>query len=454
MLETLLSVLWGAASILGSLAIISIIIILHEIGHYYCAKQVGINADAVCVGFGRLLFQKSDKNKTKWQLRLWPIGGYVDLCSNKKRKINQFLNLSYRKKVWIMLGGVMMNAILAIFLFYCCNIIGYEYKITRVGKINPSSLAEISGLQSGDIIKEINNNEVTTWRDVALPIITSKTTGFPINMVVERDQKRVRLQKVQGHLITFVNNKGILQSYGIVPAVEDWPAIILKVEPTSPAYSAGLQSKDQITHINDQPIEYAYELINTIKENPNSKVRLTIIRNGQVIQRELTIEDRGTIVRYGYAGIKIKNATRDPSQYGFLAFNPISALWQALVETYQYILIQAATIYLLVRGILPLQTLGGPVVILAQTANLLSVQNFVMLLHWTAIVNISLAFINMLPIPVFDGGKIMVLTIESIKGSRLSWTTQERIDRYTFAILIGLCAMITYNDIARILGRL
>ena len=452
MLETLSAMLWGTASILGSLAIISIIIILHEIGHYYCAKQVGINAEAVCVGFGRLLYEKADKNKTKWQIRLWPIGGYVDLCSDKKRKVNQFLKLSYRKKVWIMLGGVMMNAALAILLFFCCNIIGYEYNIPRIGKINSSSLAELSGMQSGDIIREINNSDVTTWRDVALPIIMAKTTGYPIRIVVERDQKRVSLAKINGNLITFTKNKGVLQSYGIVPATEDWPAIIEKVQPNSPAIIADLQPRDTITHINNQPIEYAYELTNIIKKNPNTTIRLTVIRDGKVIHRTLAVKDRGYIIKSGYAGIKIKNAIKDPTKYDFVEFNLISALWQALAETYQYILIQAATIYLLISGTLPLQTLGGPVVILAQTANLLSIQNFVMLLHWTAIVNISLAFINILPIPVFDGGRIMILTIESLKGSRISWVAQERIDRYTFALLIGLCAMITYNDILRILG--
>ena len=161
---------------------------------------------------------------------------------------------------------------------------------------------------------------------------------------------------------------------------------------------------------------------------------------------------KGLFSKEGYLGIEMLPASKDPTLYGFIQYPVIPAIVFALFESLQYLVIQTATIYLLVSGTLSLQTIGGPVIILSQTFALFSLQNLVTLLHWAAVINISLAFINLLPIPVFDGGRLFILTIEAIKGSRLSNHTQAQIDRITFSILLGLCAIITYNDIARLLG--
>ena len=133
MLDSLLTALFFLAGLIGTLLIISLIIVVHELGHYFAARLCGLISCSVNVGFGRVLFKAKDAHKTLWQLHMWPLGGYVDLCGQNKRRISKFLKLSYPKKVFIMLGGIIVNAFCAILLFWCCNFLGYEYKKTEVG---------------------------------------------------------------------------------------------------------------------------------------------------------------------------------------------------------------------------------------------------------------------------------------------------------------------------------
>ena len=125
MIDSLLTILFFLLGLIGTLLIISLIIVVHELGHYYAARLCGLVSHSVNIGFGRVLFRAKDVHKTLWQLHLWPLGGYVDLCGESKAKINKFLKLSYPKKVFIMLGGMIVNVLCAVLLFWCCNFVSW-----------------------------------------------------------------------------------------------------------------------------------------------------------------------------------------------------------------------------------------------------------------------------------------------------------------------------------------
>ena len=161
---------------------------------------------------------------------------------------------------------------------------------------------------------------------------------------------------------------------------------------------------------------------------------------------------KGNFVARGFLGIRLAPPNDEAQYQGFYQTGLIAGLLSATAEAWQYLLIQAAAFYLLIIGSLSINTLGGPILILSQTYALFSPENIVILLQWTAAINMSLAFINLIPIPIFDGGRIMILSIEAMIGRRLNPHVQDTIDRITMAIILGIAAMITYNDIMRAAG--
>ena len=454
MLYLLLTILLFLVGLVGTILIISLIIVVHELGHYYAARLCGLMSCSVNIGFGRILYRIKDVHKTLWQLNLWPLGGYVDLCGKSKAKINKFLKLSYPKKVFIMLGGIIVNVMCAVLLFWCCNSLGYEYKKTEVGTVIKPTLASQSGMLSGDLITEMNGNKIITWKDVAFNLILTKAFGDKLTIQVIRSDQPVKLKTISIQDLSLLDKGGLFNVFGILPRTEKWRPVIGSVTPDSPAQLAGLQKGDQVTSIGNITINNANELLSFIREHPNQTVKITFIRAQKKYTKMVDISSQGFISDTGYLGIKIAIPDKTPALYGRIDRSALHNLTYAIYETYQYVLLQFATLYLLFTGSVSTDTLGGPVIILSMTFSLFSLQTLISLLHWIAVINISLAFINLLPIPVFDGGRILILTIERIMGKRIKPSTQGFIDRLTLSLLLGLFAMITYNDVARILGLL
>jgi regulator of sigma E protease len=190
-----------------------------------------------------------------------------------------------------------------------------------------------------------------------------------------------------------------------------------------------------------------------IRESPDQKVNVIYLRNGKKESREIQLKSKGLVKPKGFLGVRIEPAQKDMSLYRKnQSRSLLEGLTNGMQDCMRFLIIQFSTIYLLCTGTLSVNMLGGPVIIIAQTFQLFDLNNLVYLLNWVAIVNISLAFINILPIPIFDGGRLLMVSIESLKGKPLRTTTVNMIDRITFAALLGLAAMVTFNDIIRVLG--
>lgn len=431
---------------------ISLTIVIHELGHYVAARQSGLIPESVNIGFGRVVCSAKDKHKTRWQVRLWPFGGFVDLCGNHKTRIKRFLKLPYLKKVWILLGGVLCNTICAVALFWSCNMLGYEYKKTTVGQVLTSTTASQIGLQRNDLIKKINGSTIYSWRDVAFVLLSAKTTNANLSIEVIRNQRPIQLQSTQPINLSLRDGSGLLRQFGILPLSEKWPAVISVVVPGSPAETAGLKTGDVLVSLNDTIVSHAQTALQFIKANPGQKISIAYSRQGKIYRTETTLGSEGFFAVSGVMGLELMPWKKDPSLYAQMQLSPLPGLVYAIQEAYQYLLIQLITFYLLFTGGLSTQTLGGPVIIISMTYSLFSFQHIISLIQWMGIINISLAFINLLPIPIFDGGRIFLLSLERIRSEPFSSETYAFIDKITLSLLLGLFAMITYQDIAKILG--
>lgn len=459
MLETFIANITGTASLIGSLAVINFIIIFHELGHYYAAIYTGITAESVCVGFGRLIFEREDSNGTRWQCRLWPFGGYVDLIGTSSQKLRQYTALNYRSKVLILLGGILANCLLAWLLFSICHVLGYEYRIPKVSQVASGSTVELAGMQADDTICMINNNNVPGWQDVMYAIINASAYHTSLELQVKRNDQEslVLLQPfTTSHIFDHEHSSAktnLLERLGITPAADHWPAVIEAVEPNSPAAQGKLQPGDHIIAIDDNPIDQGHEALLVIANSPGKTLTFTYKRD-QITQRtQIHLASKGAWQQKGFLGIRIAPPQKTPHLYRLMQSpSMITALVAGLRDCMRYLVLQCSTMYLLLIGKLSINMLAGPVIIIAQTFRLFDLNNIVFLLNWAAIVNISLAFINLLPVPIFDGGRLLFIGLEIIKGAPLATNTVNLIDRFTFAALLGLAAVVTFNDIFRVMG--
>ena len=439
-------------SLLGSLAVINLIIIFHELGHYYFAFRAGMIARSVSAGFGRLLIERIDAKGTRWQIRLWPFGGYVDLFGQSKSRLSQFYGLTYWQKSLILLGGILANLALAFVLFWGYLTIGYEYRHTIIGRVEIDSVAEQSGFRSGDKIVSINDSPIMTWTDVAFSLLSAKASGEPLRFVVARGDNQQSLSPIAPKFMSVSPDRTLLSTLGMSPRFEAWPAVIHSVKPNSPAADIGLIPGDEIVSIDHIPVESADKLIAFIHDHPNQSFQLSIKRKQNILNLSVSLKSSGLFHQSGYMGITVAPPKKNQVLYGYQRLDPLSALLGSMWMILQYLYVQCVVIYLLFSGVLTLGILGGPVIIIAQTYSLFSFNSLAYLLQWAAVINISLAFINLLPIPLLDGGRLLLLTIETLCGFRLSASAVSMIDRVTFSLLLGLAAMITYQDVARLLG--
>ena len=272
-------------------------------------------------------------------------------------------------------------------------------------------------------------------------------------MSVRRNGNDVQIATIAADAPFSGKGKGLF-SLGFDAFIPPWPAIITAIEANSPAEIAGLKMNDQIISINGTRIKSAETVLTILQENPDTTIEMVIKRQEKNKKIQVALTQKGKWQPRGHLGIQLAPPQDDAKFLGHYQNDPITGIFAAMAEAWQYLIIQAAAFYLLIIGSLSLNTLGGPILILSQTYTLFSVENIVILLQWTAAINMSLAFINLIPIPIFDGGRIMILTIEAMIGRQLNPRLQDTIDRITMAFILGLAAMITYNDIMRAAGLL
>lgn len=351
-----------------------------------------------------------------------------------------------------MFGGILVNVIFAIFLFSCCNFLGLEYKKTKVGSVIKSSIAEKAGIIKNDQIIMMNNDKILSWRDVAFGLILSKTFSDDLSITVLRSGKAIKLKSVS--LSDFRPNSkvSLITLFGVSPIYQKVSTIIDQISANSPAERSGLKAGDVIESIDGIDARDARVFLTYIRDHPDKRVDIVYSRNENQYKTSLHLESKGLFEETGYLGISIQTPKKQADLYASTDFSFFESIYYASYETYRYVLIQCATLYLLFSGALSLQMMGGPVIIMSVTYSLFSLQNIITLLNWMGIINISLAFINLLPIPVFDGGRMLILTIEKMIGRPIKPRTLGMIDRIAFSLLLGFFGIITYNDIMRVFG--
>lgn len=441
---------------------LGMLITIHEFGHYWVARRSGVKVLRFSVGFGRPLFRKvAGTDKTEYVLAAVPLGGYVKMLDEREGEVAEaelhraFNRQSLPVRSAIVFAGPFFNFLFAIVAYWLMFGIGLPGMKALVGEVTPDSLAYQAGLRQGDEIVAIGEHETPTWHAVRQTLLTRMFDGGALVLdVVQPDGDRKSVSISLGDdFFSRVEEGRIMETLGIAPYMPAIPPVIGDVLEGSVAQKAGLRSGDRVLQAAGKPIEDWVELVDIIQLHPDRDVAMVIERKGEQLTLQLVPES----VQSGDRQIGRIGATHEPlgpmpdELKAVLRYSPIEGLGQAVVKTWDMSVLTLRMMGKMLIGEVSLDNLSGPITI-AKYAGYTAGIGIATFLSFLAIVSVSLGVLNLLPIPVLDGGHLMLYGIEWVKGGPLSEKFQLKLQQVGLVILLALMSIALFNDFARILN--
>jgi regulator of sigma E protease len=438
------------------------LVLIHECGHFLVARLFKVKVERFSIGFGKPFYTwKNKKSGTQYAIAPILLGGYVKLLDTRETKTiasNNHLAFDHKpilQRIAIIIAGPMANIIFALFAFWLMFVIGFELPKPIIGKIVHNSIANQAAMHSGEEIIKTGQINTQNWEEILIAMLARIGNTGNLKLTT----KSSHLQKIKTYQLDLTNwgidtyESDPLLNFGIIRYTPPIPTIINNIKKDSPASKVGLQKNDRIIAVNDKSVNDWKDLIELVKKYPEKQIKLSVERNKKVINLTIT-----TGWKFGPGWKKI----------GFLGIEPSPAVWpKQMLREYKYSPWPALEkswhkiklftgfngiiLNKLIMGKLPFNILGGPVAIFAASGQALC-QGFIVFLSFLAIISLSIALINLLPLPGLDGGYIALLLVEAITRRPISMRVQTLILRLGMAFFIVLILHTTINDLQRIFG--
>ncbi len=441
---------------------VGVLITFHEFGHFWIARFFNVKILRFSIGIGRSIYIKRfGKDQTEFSIGFLPLGGYVKMLDDregevtddeKKREFNS-------KPIWqrfcIVLAGPIFNFIFAIFIYSIIYSIGVNALKPIIGDVEPSSISEESGFVKGQEILAINGIKTPTWLTVADSLVSNIVSENIVSIdVINADGDKQALNLNLSNIsIDEMSDGNLLNKLGLSIVKFELPAIIGEVEKNSPAEASRLLKNDRIIAINSNLINSWGELVEIIKGNPGEYLNVEILRDETLINIQLKPEnyqlDDENIGRIGVRPA-INNDLYD-SYYALEQYSIHLAILRAFHKTWEMSVLTLKVLAKMITGDASVKNLSGPISIAKYAGQSASI-GMTQLLTFLAMVSISLGVLNLLPIPLLDGGHLVYYVIEFITGKPVSDSIQITGQQIGLVLLLGLMGLALYSDFVRLLG--
>jgi regulator of sigma E protease len=414
--------------------VIGILVFVHEFGHFIMAKRAGVRVEKFSLGMGPKLFGYK-KGDTEYIISALPLGGYVKMAGENPDEEptgapDEFQSKTVWQRAKIAATGPLTNILLAFLVMPLVFMVGtYSEGPAKVGYVESGSPAERAGFMAGDVIEKINGRSINDWTK-ALSLIAVNPDTDVIVTIDRRGERKTFTLRPQTATELKIGMSGL---------IPDMPAEIGRLKPGFPAEKAGIQLNDKIIAVNGTTIYHWNQFSSLVRESKGKKLSIAIERAGKRTEIDVTPqEDSGRYVIGVEPIVKLVF-----KKYGFL-----ESLRLGFDKTIESVDLTLITLKKLLTFNLSIKTLGGPVMI-AQMSGQAAAAGLSSFLSLLAIISISLGILNLLPIPVLDGGLILFLIIEAIRKKPLSRRVMEVSQSIGAAVLITLIAVVSYNDVMR-----
>jgi len=426
-------------TLLAFVFVLGVLIFVHELGHFLAARRIGVRVLTFSLGFGPKVLS-TRRGDTEYCISAIPLGGYVKMAGEtvddpRTGRDDEFLSKTKWQRFQVLIMGPVMNILLAVVLMWVVLLRGAEVPAFLdqppvVGAVPADSPAARGGIKPGDRIVRVSGREVRDWEQLSIAIGTKPGREVPIELV--RDGRTMTVRVTPD-----AQTKYEIGDIGVLPNVHPRVSAIAQGDP---ADKAGLKAGDKVLAVNGRTMSFSGQLSEAIAKHPDEPITMTIQRGGETLEVPLTPERRG---KRGVIGIGIQDEIKT------IQPGPVQALWMSLERNYQF----GGLIFQTLAGLATRETspkqLMGPVAI-AQLSGEYAAAGIIALLSLMASISLNLGILNLLPIPVLDGGHIFIMALEGLARRDFSAKVKEQMLLAGFVILMALMVTVIYNDLTRI----
>ncbi|WAJ72352.1 sigma E protease regulator RseP [Catenovulum adriaticum] len=447
-----MSLLWNLVSFIAA---IGILVTIHEYGHYIVARWCNVKVLKFSIGFGKSLYSWRNKNNTEFTIAAIPLGGYVRMLDSRldevteDNKANAFDHKPVTQRIAVVAAGPLFNLVFAVIALWGMLLIGVPEVKPVIGTVLTESPVSQSEISSGDEIISVNQHRTHTWQQVNIELMDALGEQN-LQLAVQPQGQSYQVEKTinlsdwqvdptQGNLI---------QALGIMPYQPQVLPTIAQVSENSPAALANLKQGDTIVSFAGQPFDWQ-KMSTWIRQHPNQNLSLVVERDGSELELspQLGVRQQGS-QSYGYLGIAPTMASWPQAQRFELSYGIFDGLHQAAVRTWRLIELSFSMIGKLITGDVSYKSLSGPISI-AQGAGQSAGLGVVYFLSFLALISVNLGIINLLPLPVLDGGHLVYYLIEFVTGRAVPEKVQEVGFRIGVIIIFSLMSIAIVNDLSR-----
>lgn len=444
-------------TLLAFVIALGFLVSFHEFGHYSVARLCGVKVLRFSIGFGPVLWlRKFGQDQTEWTICAIPLGGYVKMVDEREGPVapddvqRAFNTQTLWRRAAIVAAGPIANFLLAIGLFCLVAMLGIQSLKPYLNAPPPDSIAARAGIKEGQLVVALDGEPVSDWQDFRIKVSANVIRGQATEMTLEEESGTRYLIHLPVLAEVNPDNQDPLQLMGLQVWNPNIPARLGVLLPGGAAQKQGLQTGDEIIEVESRPLSGWSEWVKMVRSHPNQSIAITVVRNGNRIHLNLTPDedqDHGQRVGRIGAGVDI-----DPGLKNKLTVTLQRPFGQALLEgvqkTYHLSALTLEMIWQMVRGTVSTKGVGGPLQIAAAAGDSARL-GFVPFLAFLGLLSVSLGVMNLLPVPVLDGGHLLYYSFELIAGRPLSDRFIEMGTRVGITILVGLMALAFYNDINR-----
>ena len=442
--------------LLWFLVALSVLVVVHELGHYLVARLAGVKVLRFSVGFGKTLFaRRFGRDQTEWAVCALPLGGYVKMLDEREGAVSpaeahrSFNRAPVGRRIAIVLAGPVANFLLAIALYWALFLHGVPALKPIIDQPPPNTPAASAGLVAGDEIVAVDGSEIHSFQDLGLALLRAGVADQQVTLSL----KGGRTAKLEtSSMQTDDLEQDILPSLGITRYVPSLPPIVGTVLPGGVAAKAGLQTGDRLLTVNGEALTSWQDWVRRVRTQAGKGLDITYERGGMRMRAKLTPQPSqvgGQIVGKIGAGPQVDPALM-AGLFTEVRFGPIEALWQGVHKTWTMSLFTLEMMGRMVMGQVSMKNLSGPVTI-ADFAGQSAALGWVSFIGFLAVISVSLGVLNLLPIPLLDGGHLMYYISEVFTGRPVSERVMELGARVGLTALLLLTSFALYNDLQRLI---
>jgi regulator of sigma E protease len=444
--------------IVGTLVALGVLVTFHEFGHFWVARRCGVKVLRFSVGFGMPLLRWHDRKGTEFIVAAIPLGGYVKMLDEREGDVppeladQSFNRKTVYQRIAIVIAGPVANFLLAIVFFWVLAMLGSQQVRPVIGAVESGSIADKAGLVTGQEIVSVDGEPVSGWAAVNLQLVRRLGESGAIAVRV-RDQASTAEsphQLVLSDWLKGADEPDPIRSLGIRPWRPALPPVLAELDSKGPAQAAGLKTGDRLLALDGQPVSEWQQVVDWVRTRPETKISLRVERDGVQIDLPVTLAARGEgKAATGYLGAGVKGVDWPPEMLREVSYGPVAAVAEGARRTWTMSVLTLDSLRKMLFGELSVKNLSGPITI-AKVAGASAQSGIGDFLNFLAYLSISLGVLNLLPIPVLDGGHLLFYLIEWARGRPLSEKVQGWGVQIGISLVVGVMLLALVNDLGRL----